>query len=262
MTFKKRSSLKIVQSVLFALVLREMRSRFGAKRFGAFWMLFEPIFHIVVLLTIFSFRGRLSISADYPAFLISGLIPFFLMRNIVMKGKEAVNANRGLLVYKQIKPLDTILARCIMEVALYACVYLLFMIVMYIWFDLDIFMVDPIRWLGVMGLGIVFCFSLAVLFCLLIDILPEFDIPIRILFMILYFLSGVIFPIWMFPDEILDVILWNPFVHIIDELRQATFQYYPDHIGVNIYYPIKLTFFLLFISLGLYRVRRLKLVAI
>lgn len=262
MSFQNRSSLRIVQSVLFALILREMRTRISGRRFGAFWTLFEPITQVLIFVVMFSLRSASASNVEYPAYLVSGMIPFFMMRNIITKGMAAVNANRALFAYKQIKPLDTIIARSIVEIAIYACVYMLFMAVMYIWFDLDLFMVGPLRWLSVIGIGVLLSFSIGLLFCMLVDIIPEFSNVAGILFMVLYFLSGIIFPIWALPNEIISVLLWNPFVHIIDELRLATFSYYPDHVGVNIFYPIKLTVFLLCLSLGLYRVRRRKLVAI
>lgn len=262
MSFQNRSSGRIVKSVLFALILREMRTRISGRRFGAFWTLFEPMLQILIFLLIFSFRNVSASNVEYPAYLVSGMLPFFMMRNIITKGMAAVDANRALFSYKQIKPLDTIVARCIVEVAIYLCLYMLFMVVMYIWFDMDLFMSDPIRWMGVMAVGILFSFSIGLLFCMLIEIVPEFSAVVGILLMFVYFISGAMFPIWFFPDEILSALLWNPFTHIIDELRLATFSYYPDHVGVNIFYPIKLTVFLLFLSLGLYRVRRLKLVAI
>lgn len=43
MTLEKRSSLAITKAVLFALILREMRSRFGMKRFGVFWVFLNPL---------------------------------------------------------------------------------------------------------------------------------------------------------------------------------------------------------------------------
>lgn len=262
MAFQNRSSWRIVKSVLFALVLRELRTRIFGRRFGAFWTLFEPMLQILVFLLVFSFRNVSASNVEYPAYLVSGMLPFFMMRNIITKGMEAVNANRALFAYKQIKPLDTVIARCIVEIAIYLCIYVLFMTVMYIWFDFDLFMSDPIRWMGVMGIGVLFSFSIGLLFCMLIEIVPEFSAVASILLMVIYFISGAMFPIWVLPDEILSALLWNPFVHIIDELRLATFSYYPEHVGVNIYYPLKLTVVLLFLSLGLYRVRRLKLVAV
>lgn len=261
MAFKNRNSWHIVRSVLFALVLREIQVRIFGRRFGAFWTLLEPMLQIFVFLLLFSFRNVYVSGIDYPAYLVSGMIPFFMMRNICTKGMQAVNANKALFAYKQIKPLDTVIARCIVEVMIYLCIYFLFMVVMRIWFNMDLFMAEPLRWISVLLISIIFSFALGLLFCMLIEILPEFATFVSIFFMLIYFVSGAMFPIWNFPEEVLSVILWNPFVHIIDELRLATFPYYPQHVGVSLTYPATLSVILLFAALGLYRVRRLKLVA-
>ncbi|AHG65839.1 ABC transporter permease [Advenella mimigardefordensis] len=263
MTFQNRSSFQITKSVLFALVLREMRGLFGARRFGAFWMFFEPVMQVGLIMAIFSFRNVTGANGiEFPVFLMTGMIPFFLCRNIVLKGIEAVNANRALFGYKQIKPIDAVVARTLMEAALYSCVYVIFMFILGFCFGYDVSIRDPVRWVFVILIGITLSFSLGLIFCILGEILVESKIVIRMLFFPVYLLSGVIFPIWVFPAEILNWLLWNPYAHIIDELRYATFAYYPDHAGVNIMYPIRVTVCVLLIAMGLYRIRRLKLIAI
>lgn len=263
MTLQKRSSYKIVKAVLFALILREMRGRFGARRFGVFWVFFEPAFQLALLMLMFSFRNITARSGiDFPLFLVSGMIPFFVMRNIVFQSMGAVDANRALFAYKQIKPLDTLFARAIIETAIYAVVYALFMFILGFFFGYEITLVDPIRWLGILFIGLLFSFSLGLLFCMIVDVLPEAKSVIRISFFPVYLLSGVLYPIWVLPPEAMEWLLWNPYLHIIDELRLATFPYYPDHHGVNLFYPFKVALVLTFISLGMYRIRRLKLVAI
>lgn len=263
MTFQNRSSAKIVKSVLFALILREMRGMFGARRFGAFWMFFEPVMQIGLIMAMFSFRSvTLTSGIEMPLFFMTGMIPFFLLRNVVTKGMEAVNANRALFGYKQIKPFDTVVARTLMEAALYACVYVIFMFILGFGFGYDVSIRDPIKWTVVIVIGLAFSFSLGLLFCILGEMLEESKVVVKILFFPLYLISGVIFPIWIFPEEVLNWLLWNPYLHIIDELRLATFDYYPDHPGVSVLYPLKATMLMLLLAMGLYRIRRLKLIAI
>lgn len=252
-----------MKSVLFALILREMRGMFEARRFGAFWLFFEPVAQVAIIMAIFSFRSVEVVSGvEGPVFFMTGMIPYFLMRNIATKGMEAVNANRALFGYKQIKPFDTVLARSIMETALYACVYLVFMFVLGFGFGYDVSIQDPLKWLWVMTIGVVFSFSLGLIFCIVAEVVPETKTFIRMLFFPLYLLSGVLFPLWVLPQEIMSWLLWNPYLHIIDELRVATFTHYPTHEGVNLLYPIKVTLSTFLIAIGLYRLRRLRLIAI
>ena len=259
---KPRNSLAIVKAVQFALILREMRSKIGAQRFGLFWLLAEPMVHIAIMMTLFSLRrlGDAS-SFDYPVFLMVGMVPFFLMRNIALRGMEAVSANKALFAYKQIKPFDTILARAIVEIILYSCVYVILSFVLGFWFAYDVAIYQPLQWIGVLSVGLLMSFALGLFYCILGDIVPESKVFIRMMYLPIYFLSGVLFPIWILPNYILDWLLWNPYLHIIDKLRLAMFEHYPEHYGVNLEYPLRVTLALLLISLALYRIRRLKLVS-
>jgi len=262
MTLEKRSSFQIVKSVLFALTLRELRGRFGARRFGVFWVFFEPAAQIALYMMVFSFKNvTVRSGIDFPLFLVTGMIPFFMMRNIALQSMSAVDANKALFAYKQIKPLDTLIARAMIEIIIYLTVYLIFMLVLGIVFQYEVTMVDPLRWVAVLATGLTFSFALGLLLCMLVEALPDVKSFVRLLFFPVYILSGVLYPIWLLPKAAMDWLLWIPYVHIIDELRLATFPHYPDHEGVNLFYPFKVTVFLLLISMGLYRIRRLKLVA-
>lgn len=263
MTFQKRSSLTIMKSVLFALILREMRTKFGARRFGIFWMFFEPVAQISLIMALLYFRGRTEFQGmPFPMFLLTGMVPFFLMRGIIFKGMEAVNGNRALFAYKQITPFDAVLSRTIIEAILSACVYTILLLALGFFFGYDIAIYHPIRWIVTILVAISFAFSLALLFCMLIEVMPDSRTFLRLLSFPLYLMSGVLFPVWVLPQEVLDWLLWNPFLHIIDELRLSVFEHYPDHEGVTLFYPIKITVVLLFVALALYRQRRHKLVSL
>lgn len=263
MTLKKRTSWQITKAVIFALVLREIKGRFGSRRFGAFWMLFEPMAQILIMMAVFSFRGvTVRGGLEFPLFLASGMVPFFLIRNLSLQLMGAVDANRALFAYKQIKPIDTLVARAILEAVLYLIVFVILLFVLGFFFGYPIEMNEPIRWLTVLSLGCVMAFAMGLFFCVISEALPELRSIIRMLFLPLYILSGVLFPIWILPSEIIDWLLWIPHVHIIDELRSAMFTYYPNHQGVNLLYPFKFTAIMLLVSMGLYRIRRHRLVAI
>src|SRR3546814_16879791 len=109
LSLEKRSSFGMVRAVVFALVLREMQTRFGARRMGAFWMLFEPIAHVILMLFIFGFiRGREVPGMEFPVFFATGIIPFLMLRNLTLRIMDAPNANQALFAYQQIKPFDTL----------------------------------------------------------------------------------------------------------------------------------------------------------
>jgi len=259
---KKRSPFAIVKSVVFALILREVQGRFGQNRLGAFWFVFEPMAHVLILLLLFTtIRGRQIAGITVPLFLIHGIVPFLLFRNLTLKGMAAVNANRGLLAYKQVKPFDMITARAIVEVLLMSCVFILILAALGWFFDYDIHIAQPLQWLGVLATGSALALGCALIFCVVINALPELEAIFRIMFMPLYFISGVIFPLWLIPREFLPLLLWNPYLHLIELAREYSVPHYPRVTEVNLVYPAACAILLLFVGLWLYRARRMQLLA-
>lgn len=256
----KRTPIKIMQDVLFALVLREYLTRFGSRRMGVFWSIFEPLVSIAFMMFIFTvIRARSVPGMDFPMFLLTGMIPFFLMRNIVFKLMDSVGANQALFSYPNIKIFDTYVARVLVELSVSSAVYLVFIFIFGFWIGYDISVAYPLEWLFSLLIGILFAFGLGILFSIITQVAPNAKTFIRVLFLPLYLMSGVIFPLWIIPDKYLPWLLWNPFAHIISNIRESIFVNYPSILGVSQTYPLICTLIVLFCSLGLYRIRRQRL---
>src|SRR5690606_41898295 len=81
-----RSPFKIQRDVLYALLLLELSSRFGKSRGGIFWVLVEPVAHLLVPVMIFTFiRARLVPGVEYPVFLVYGFLPYLLFKAICLQ---------------------------------------------------------------------------------------------------------------------------------------------------------------------------------
>jgi capsular polysaccharide transport system permease protein len=120
----KRSAWEVQRAVLFALVLREMKARVGGQWIGAVWTLIEPLTHVMILVTILGFiSGRVLADIEYPVFLVTGLLPFFLFQHLAMRLMDGIESNRGLFSYRQVKPLDTLLSRACVEALMNLLVY-------------------------------------------------------------------------------------------------------------------------------------------
>lgn len=259
-TIPKRTPFQIMRDVLFALVLREYLTRFGSRRMGAFWLLFEPAAHISTMMFIFTVvRARSVPGMDMPMFLLTGMLPFFLMRNIIFKLMDSVGANKALFAYPNIKIFDTYVARVLVELSISSTIYLIFIFIFGFWFNFDISIAYPIEWMYSLLVGILFSFGLGILFSVTIQVFPNSKSLIRLLFLPLYLISGVVFPLWVIPDKYLPWVLWNPFAHIVSNIRESVFINYPEISGVSVSYPLLFTISILFISLGLYRIRRERL---
>ncbi|BFT62226.1 ABC transporter permease [Pseudomonas moorei] len=258
---KPRSPLQIKKSVIFALVLREARSRFGDRRMGASWTLIEPICHLLILSVLFGLlRGRTVAGIDFPVFVLVGLAPFLLFRNTALRLMNSPKENRALFSYKQIKPLDTYIARVLVEFSISATVYAI-LVFGFAWFGFDMAIKSPIEWMLTVLLGVVFSFGLGMLLSLIAHAMPSSALFIRMMFFPLYFMSGVLIPASYLPHAMLPLLLLNPFLHLMELIRAEIFPHYVPVDGISVLYVIAFTLVLLFVSLGTYRVRRLHLIS-
>src|SRR5216117_2599539 len=170
---KSRSPLQIKKSVIFALVLREARSRFGDRRMGASWTLIEPIVHLLILSVAFTLiRGSTVAGIDFPVFVLVGLAPFLLFRNTALRLMNSPKENRSLFAYKQIKPLDTYIARVLVEFSISASAYAI-LVFGFAWYGFDMSIKSPIEWMLTILLGVLFSFGLGMLLSLIAHAMPS-----------------------------------------------------------------------------------------
>lgn len=256
-----RSAWHIQKAVLFALYLRELKTRFGAHRFGALWLVLEPMAHVMVMVTLFSFiRDRVVPGVDFAVFLLVGLVPFFMFKSIAIRIMEGVEGNRALFSYRHITPMDVFITRALLEVLLYALVYALLLVAMGL-YGLDVRVAHPMDALLAFAQMALFGFALGVVFSILVSYLPAAKIVIRIMFIPLYLMSGIIFPIARLPHDLLPWLLWNPLLHATELSRAAMFAAYPLVPGIDIGYVPLWILCALFAGLWFYRYRRFVLVA-
>jgi capsular polysaccharide transport system permease protein len=257
----KRSAGEIQKAVLLALFLRELKARFGGQWLGAFWTFLEPMAHLVVIMLIFAYlRHRSMIGVEMPVFLLTGIIPFFMFRSVALRLMDAIDANRGLFGYRQVRPIDPLISRAFLEGGLYATIYVVMLAVMG-WFGFRTAPASPLEVLAILSVLACLAFGLGLAFASLTDDLPRARTFVRIAFLPLYLLSGVIFPIHTVPPTILDWLLWNPVLHAIELSRGYFFPQYQVLPQVSLFYLSSVTLCVLAFALTVYRARRHRLLA-
>jgi capsular polysaccharide transport system permease protein len=257
----KRSPLRVQRAVIVALVIRELRSRVEGRWLSLLWMLFEPLAHVMVILAIFGFRHHVvSVNTEFPVFLVTGLLPFFVFRNLARRLPKAISSNRGLYSYRQVKPIDSLVARAAVEIALWSAVALAALALLG-WVGYHWLPVAPLELLGVLALLLVLGTGLGLLFSVLVHDRPKVETLIGMLFMPLYLLSGVIFPLHTLSAEIRAWLLWNPVLHLIELGRLYFIPHFQPLQGVNLAYPAAFTLVVAALALSMYRVNRHALVS-
>lgn len=204
-----------------ALIIRETRTRFGKRQLGYLWALIEPMIWVLSFQVIFNVMGRQP-PYDMPvsAFILTGILPFSLLRNMTNRIISAVQSNRSMLFYPQVHILDLCIARMLLEgltalgvlAALWGA-YALAGDVMYIEDPLAVLVgLLQITLLG-MGLGM--------LGLTLAQFTQTAGIVVSVLFRPLFFISGIFYPIEKLPYSVQEILLYNPLLHVIQAIRDG-----------------------------------------
>ncbi|MDD2829548.1 MAG: ABC transporter permease [Sulfuricurvum sp.] len=254
------SPFKIFRTVVFALFLRELKTRFGNSKFGVLWVFLEPMIQIVLMLLIFNFmRSSMMPQVPFALFYVTGMLPFFIFKNIVTGLMSSLDANRALFAYKPVKPIDTYITRTVLEVTIYLTVFTFIIIIMGWFFGVDITVNHPLEALGALGLIIIMGVGVGIAVSMLAHAFSITKVIVNAVITVLYLVSGVMFPIWLIPAEYLSVLQYNPVLHVIEIFRESFFSYYPTIEGITIGYPIFFTLIVLYISLWFYYRNRIAL---
>lgn len=257
----RRHPWDIQRTVLFALLLREMKARVGGQWIGAVWTLFEPLAHVAIIVTILGvLRADMLPGIEYPVFLVTGLIPFFLWQHLATRLMDGIESNRGLFSYRQVKPLDTLLSRAAVESMMNLAVYVVSLLAL-AWIGYHVVPYQPLEMIGVNLLLVFFGTSFGILCAVLSHQRARLKSFVRMTMTPMYFASGVIIPIDRLPREYIEWLLWNPLLHLVELSRHAFIREYVPTDGVNVGYPAMFTLVVSAIGLALYRVNRLRLIA-
>ncbi len=218
-----RTAWDIQRSVIAALFLREAVNRLSTGRAAWLWLLLEPVAHLIFMMALFGFiLHRMTYGINGAMFVVTGLLGFFMARNTATRCMDAVNANAALFAYRQVLPVDTVLVRAFLEGFL-ALISALLLFAGASLFGFEVIPHDPLLllvaagglWLCGAGLGLILSVAAA--------LIPELGKIVRILFIPLYFVSGVMLPAMAVPQPYRDWMLYNPFLHGLEVLRTGFF---------------------------------------
>ncbi len=207
--------------VVEALVYRETKTRFGQNKLGYLWLIGEPLIQIgvfYILLTV-TMRSLLP-GVDYLMFVTIGVLGWNLFQDTLVQSMSAVSSNSGLLVYGRIHPIDTVIARSLLEGIVFVMILPLSMVFLHYFGHPVLGIKMGYVLLGALCLWVLSA-GVGMLFAVLSTLRPEMKWLVNVLMRPLYLMSGIMFSINMIPSAYQKYLLWNPLVHAFGLLREG-----------------------------------------
>lgn len=211
---------------VFALMLREMSTRYGRSPGGYLWALLEPVGGIIILGYGFSLLVRTPpLGSDFFLFFATGFMPFNIYQTISLLVARSITFSKPLLFYPSVTWVDSVVARFVLNALTSIMVaYIVlggFLLVVDTRTTLD---VGPILLSGAMAL--LLGLGLGVLNCALIGLISVWDTVWSIITRPLFLASGVIILLEDLPRGVQDILWYNPLYHVTGAMRAG---FYPSY---------------------------------
>ena len=244
--------------VIYAILLREVKTRFGKHQWGYAWALLEPAMWIASFASFSLFVHRTTPPGmSMLGFLATGIVTFELFRSTSSQCLAAISSNKGLLFYPQVRPLDLVLARALLEAATKFVVFALFMGTDALWQG-NLRINSLLTTLGGLALAGGLGASFGLVLCGLTTLSPTVERIHSPLMRPVFWFSAIFYTAESAPAALRNVMFYNPVVHAIEMVRAGWFPGYQAR-HVDPWYPVLWILVLLFFGLSLERVARRRL---
>lgn len=237
--------------VVGALLIREMSTRFGSKPGGYVWAIIDPAGHIAFMSLIFmAITHTPALGKSFALFFATGYLAFQFYAAMAGFLNGAVKANRTLLSYPNVAPIDTIVARYILQAGTTSVVSFCVLGVILLTVDQPVYLnwpaiIEAAFAATVLGLGIGIFNNVATLR------FPLYEQVFNIINRPMFLISGVFFLPDALPAPVRDIVLLNPLVHVVMLFRKGFYrEYRAEMMNMTYLYSFALT--ILFMGLLLF----------
>ena len=237
-----RSSLKVNARVLSALVVREALNRYGHENLGFFWVMVEPLmFSGAVMLMWAAMRHAHMENVGLVLFVLTGYCSLTMWRHVVGRSIRSVSQRAELLYHVNIKPLDLLLAFCLLEVLGTFTAFILAYIPLAL-FEVVYPVRDPLLMAGGFFFLGWFSTSVAMIFAGLSE---RYEVMEKFIPASLYVsipLTGVFSLVDWLPQKAQTVLLYSPLVNAVEMFRAGVMpedvvtRYYTGYLALSCFF--------------------------
>ncbi|PTQ09110.1 sugar ABC transporter permease [Sphingomonas oleivorans] len=218
-----RRSLAIQTRVIWALILRELLTRYGRHNLGLFWLYVEPMmFTIGVTILWYAIGANHGSNLPIMAFALTGYSTILLWRNMPNRVVMAVSSNLALMYHRNVRVIDLFASRLLLEFISISSSF--FFLTILFWFTG--YMDPPEDLLELCGAWLMTAWFGASLALFLGAVGEKSELVEKLwhpLAYILFPLSGAAFIADAIPPGTREKMLLIPMVHCTEMVREAFF---------------------------------------
>lgn len=213
----------IQKRVIGALLMREIITRYGRNNIGFLWLFVEPLLMTLMILLLWgAARANQYSDLNIIAFTLTGYPLAMMWRNVSNRAIGAISANASLLYHRNVRVLDTLFARMLLEIAgaTIAQIAIVGVLILIGWIPTpaDVFYM-LMAWL----LMAIFAIGLGLVICSIAFKVEAFGKIWGTFSFVMMPLSGVFFFVSSLPQQAQQYVLWMPMVHGTEMFRQGYF---------------------------------------
>lgn len=215
------NSFKIQLRVIYALLMREIITRYGRHNLGFMWLFLEPmLFTLGVTILWYNLKATHGSDLAIVPFAITGYSTVLMWRNTANRVVNAIEANTGLLYHRNVRVIDVFLARMFLEIA-GATMSILILSMFFISIGLMEFPKDILLMIEGWVLLAWFAMSLGFIVGSLAEISEVIDRIWHTITYLLFPLSGAAFMVNWIPSQMQKFVLYLPMVHATEMVRHG-----------------------------------------
>ena len=222
--------------IFAASILRDMRTRFGRSYYSYLLAILWPLSHISIICGVYYMTSKYVPIGDDPAiFVVTGVVPFIFCLYPARFMALTIAQNKPLLQFSIIKPLHLIFARSVLETLSAATVFFVFATMLTLG-NIDIMPENIYRAALVIAVTIFLGLGMGSFGVVLGLVHPMVGVTVVVLVIsLLYVTSGAFVSYNLFPENVRDVIWFNPLYHCVSILRSAYYEGF-DADECSVYY--------------------------
>ncbi len=241
--------------VMYALMLRNIRTKFFGNGFGYIVTVGWPLTHILVLVAFFSLTGRAAPFGDSAAlFIATGVVPFQTFSYVARFMMLALVKSKPLLAFPEVKVLDMLFSAALLELMTAAYLVIVFFIIA--WFaGIDAMPRDIVQAACALGASVLLGLGFGLTNGVIALAFPPWLTGYMLFIIIFWLCSGVYFVPDALPAVVRDALAYLPATQLIEWMRSAYYEGY-GQVMLDRTYLLGFAVVMIFLGLVLERLMR------